>query len=100
MSLISATLTKEAKEIYDSWPRMSKEKGSISKSAKISALIVEGDSYRQRVEDLTLGINERNIAISKVIWELSNNPIHYSLCTDLNDLLINTLHYQYCRNPE
>ena len=99
MSLISATLTKEAQEIYDSWPRMSKENGYISKSAKISLLIVSGDSLRVRVNDLTQGINERYKAISRVIWELKSNPIHRLLRDDLNDLLIGTIMYQY-RNPE
>jgi hypothetical protein len=95
MSLISATLTKEAKEIYDNWPRMSKENGSISKSAKISKLIVEQNDIHLRMEAMKKQINQKNILISRVIWELKSNPIHKSLCTDLNDLLLGTIHYQY-----
>ncbi|MDE0954558.1 MAG: hypothetical protein OR994_07765 [Candidatus Poseidoniales archaeon] len=95
MSLISATLTKEAKEIYDSWPRMSKEKLQISKSARISKLIVEQNDIHLRMDAMSKQINQKNILISRVIWELKSNPSHKSLCTDLNDLLLGTIHYQY-----
>ena len=87
-NLISATLTPEAMEIYKSLPKGSKSK-------HISKLIEESSTYKRRMEDLTLGINERNIQIARVIWELKDNPIHKSLCTDLNDLLLGTIHYQY-----
>jgi hypothetical protein len=65
------------------------------KSRIISKLIVEGHTINRRLEDLTKGINERNIQISRVIWELKDNPIYQSLCTDLNELLIGTIHHQY-----
>ena len=87
-NLISATLTSEAMELYKDM-----ERGQ--KSRIISKLIVEGKTINQRLEDLTLGINERNIQISRVIWELKDNPIYQSLCTDLNALLIGTIHHQY-----
>ena len=70
-NLISATLTPKAMEIY-------KEMKRGEKSRIISELIV----------------NAKNMAISRVIWELKDNPIHKSLVTDLNDLLIGTIHYQ------
>jgi len=95
MSLISATLSKEAKAIYDSWPRMSKERNDISKSARISKLIVEQNIIHLRMDAMSNQINQKNILISRVIWELKSNPIHKSLCTDLNDLLLGTIHYQY-----
>ena len=95
MSLISATLTKDAKKIYDSWPRMSKVKNEISKSAKISKLIVEQNDIHLRMDAMTKQINQKNIMIARVIWELKSNPAHSSLCTDLNDLLLGTIHYQY-----
>jgi len=60
-NLISATLTKEAKEIHNNWERGTKSK-------KISDLIVMGSVNQRRVEDLTLGINDRNIQIARVIW--------------------------------
>ena len=87
-NLISATLTPEAMKLYKNM-----EKGQ--KSRIISTLIVEGKTLNQRLEDLMKGINERNIQISRVIWELKDNPIHKSLCTDLNALLIGTIHHQY-----
>ena len=86
--LISATLSKEAAEIYNSWPKQ-------KKSAKISSIICEGDSYLKRVLDLQEGINDRNKLISRVIWELSDNPIHKSLRTDLNDILAGSLHQSF-----
>jgi len=88
-------LTKDAKEIYDNWPRMSKENGEISKSAKISKLIVEQNDIHLRMNAMKKQINQKNIQIARVIWELRGNPIHNSLCTDLNDLLLGTIHYQY-----
>jgi len=95
MSLISATLTKDAKAIYDNWPRMSREKNITSKSAKISKLIVEQNEIHLRMDAMTKQINEKNILIARVIWELKSNPVYSSLCTDLNDLLLGTIHYQY-----
>ena len=86
--LISATLTKEAAEIYNNWEKR-------TKSAKISDIIIMHSVNQERVEDLTKGIQQRNIAIARVIWELKANPIHASLCTDLNELLLGTIHYQY-----
>ncbi|GAH90432.1 unnamed protein product [marine sediment metagenome] len=88
-------MTKDAKEIYDNWPRMSKENGEISKSAKISKLIVEQNDIHLRMNAMKKQINQKNIQIARVIWELRGNPIHNSLCTDLNDLLLGTIHYQY-----
>ena len=87
-NLISATLTSEAMELYQQMQRG-------EKSRIISKLIVEGHTINRRLEDLTKGINERNIQISRVIWELKDNPIYQSLCTDLNELLIGTIHHQY-----
>ena len=95
MSLISATLTKEAKAIYDSWPRMNRVKNITSKSAKISKLIVEQNDIHLRMDAMTKQINQKNIMIARVIWELKSNPNYNSLCTDLNDLLLGTIHYQY-----
>ena len=86
--LISATLSKEAAVIYNSWPKQ-------KKSAKISDIICEGDSYLKRVLDLQEGINDRNKLISRVIWELNGNPIHMSLCTDLNEILAGSLHQAF-----
>jgi hypothetical protein len=86
--LISATLSKEAAEIYNSWPKQ-------KKSAKISDIICKGDSYLERIIDMQKGINDRNKLISRVIWELNDNPIHKSLCTDLNDILAGSLHQSF-----
>lgn len=90
-NLISATLTPEAMDLYKKM-----ERGTKSKI--LSELIVMGHVNQRRVEDLTLGINQRNIQIARVIWELKDNPIHNSLCTDLNELLLGTIHYQYFNN--
>jgi len=90
-NLISATLTPEAMKLYEEMPRGTKSK-------KISELITMGHVNQRRVEDLTLGINDRNIQIARVIWELKDNPIYKSLCTDLNELLLGTIHYQYWKD--
>lgn len=87
-NLISATLTPDAMKIYQEMKRG-------QKSRIISKLIVEGNSINKRLEDLTEGINDRNILIARVIWELRDNPIYKSLLTDLNQLLLETIHYQY-----
>ncbi|AXH78516.1 MAG: hypothetical protein [Circular genetic element sp.] len=86
--LISATLSKEAAEIYNNWEKQTKSK-------KISGLIVSNDALHLRMDAMSKQINLKNIQIARVIWELKDNPIHKSLCTDLNELLIGTIHYQY-----
>ena len=87
-NLISATLSDDA---WHCWQEMKKGE----KSRIISKLIVEGHTINERLEDLTKGINDRNIQISRVIWELKDNPIYKHICTDLNALLIGTIHHQY-----
>jgi len=84
---ISATLTPKAMEIY-------KEMKRGDKSRIISELIVNHTIQELRAEAFQKQINAKNMAISRVIWELKDNPIHKSLLTDLNDLLIGTIHYQ------
>lgn len=87
-NLISATLTAEAMEIYKDLPRGEKSK-------MISDLLVNDLIKQKKHEAMIKQINSKNIAISRVIWELKDNPIHKSLLTDLNELLINTIYYQY-----
>jgi len=86
--LISATLSLEAAEIYNNWEKQ-------KKSQILSEIIIKNNSNHQRVIDLTEGLNDRNIQIARVIWELKGMPNYELLCTDLNDLLIGTIHYQY-----
>lgn len=86
--LISATLSEEAAIIYNNWEKQ-------RKSAIISDMIVRQNVYFKMIEDMQKGLKERNELISRVIWELKDNPIHKSLCTDLNEKLVGTLHYQY-----
>tara|TARA_R110002051_G_scaffold202952_1_gene269453 strand:- start:663 stop:938 length:276 start_codon:yes stop_codon:yes gene_type:complete len=86
--LISATLSKEAADIYNSWPKQ-------KKSEKISVIICDGDSYLKRVVDLQEGINLRNKLISRVMWELKDQKNYQLLLDDLNEALLGTLNYQY-----
>lgn len=86
-NLISATLTPKAMGIY-------KEMKRGDKSRIISELIVNDVQKQLRFEAMQKQINSKNMAISRVIWELKDNPIHKSLLTDLNELLIGTIHYQ------
>ncbi len=86
-NLISATLTPKAMEIYKKMERGQK--------SRIISEMIENDLVKQlRHEAFQKQINAKNMAISRVIWELKDNPIHKSLLTDLNDLLIGTIHYQ------
>lgn len=87
-NLISATLTNDAMEIYKKMQRG-------EKSRIISELIVNHTTMKLRSEAFQKQINAKNIAISRVIWELSENPIYKPLCTDLNDLLLGTIHHQH-----
>ncbi|GAG63477.1 unnamed protein product [marine sediment metagenome] len=86
--LISATLTKEAAEIYNNWEKQTKSK-------KISLMICEQHTNLMRMDAMQKQIDTKNKLMAKVIWELSENPIHKSLCSRLNESLIGTLHYQY-----
>jgi len=86
--IISATLSLEAAKIYQNWEKQKKSK-------ILSEIIINNHSNHQRVEDLTVGINDRNIQIARVIWELKGQSNYELLCADLNDLLLGTIHYQY-----
>ena len=87
-NLISATLTPEAMLVYKEFERGTKSK-------VISDLLVTDLDKQKKHEAMIKQINAKNIAIARVIWELNDNPIHRSLCTDLNELLLNTIHYHY-----
>lgn len=86
--LISATLSIEAAEIYNNWEKQQKSK-------IISRMITDQHTNLLQMDAMKKQIEAKNIMIAKVIWELSDNPIHRSMIIDLNDLLIGTLHYQY-----
>tara|TARA_R100001143_G_C3342327_1_gene124928 strand:+ start:382 stop:651 length:270 start_codon:yes stop_codon:yes gene_type:complete len=86
--LISATLSLEAAAIYNNWEKQ-------QKSRILSEMIVKQEVYRTMAEDMKVGIDKRNKAISRVMWELSDNPTHKALCTHLNKLLEGTLYYQF-----
>lgn len=86
--LISATLSKEAAEIYNNWEKQQKSK-------IISRMITEQHTNLLRMDAMSKQIEIKNTLIAKVIWELSENPIYRSLCDELNETLIGTLHYQY-----
>ena len=86
--LISATISPAAYTIYESWPKQ-------KKSATINDMIIKNNVIHKMCKDMQDGLKERNEAISRVIWELKDNKIHKTLCTDLNKLLLGSLHYQY-----
>lgn len=86
--LISATLSIEAAEIYNNWEKQQKSK-------IISRMITDQHTNLLQMDAMKKQLEAKNIMIAKVIWELSDNPIHRSMIIDLNDLLIGTLHYQY-----
>ena len=86
--LISATLSKEAAEIYNSWKKQ-------KKSSIISSMIVEQDSNMKLIEALRIRREVQTALIAKANVALWLKDPSDPLCMELNDALIGTIHYQY-----
>ena len=78
--LISATLSKEAADIYNSWEKQ-------KKSAKLSELIVKENSNHDQIKALQTqkGYNQRLISNAMIALHLKD-PQH-PLCKQLNEAL-------------
>lgn len=87
-SLISATLSLEAREVYDSWPRQQKSK-------IISEIIVEQNTNMLLIEALRKNKIHLQAIIAKANIALYANDPSHPLCSDLNEALRETIHYQY-----
>lgn len=86
--LISATLSKEAAEIYNTWEKQKKSQiiSSMIVSEDVNMKLI--DALRTRRESLTALIAKANI---KIWLKDPKDP----LCKELNEALIGTIHYQY-----
>ena len=90
--LISATLSEEAAEIYNSWEKQ-------KKSSIISAMIIEQDQNMKLIEALRTRRDVQTALIAKANVALWLKNPKDPLCQELNDSLVGTIHYQY-RNTE
>jgi hypothetical protein len=63
--LIAATLSEEASEVWNSWPKKSKEFGHPGRSAELSSLLVKSGSMPAHIEALKL--REMNLLASLAI---------------------------------
>jgi hypothetical protein len=86
--LISATLSKEAAEIYNEWEKQ-------KKSQIISAMIVEQNQNMKLIEALRIRRDVQTALIAKANVALWLKDPKDPLCLELNETLIGTIHYQY-----
>jgi len=86
--LISATLSSEAAEIYNSWQKQ-------KKSQIISAMIVEQDQNMKLIEALRIRRETQTALIAKANISLWLKDPSNPLCRELNESLAGTIHYQY-----
>jgi len=86
--LISATLSSEAAEIYNSWQKQ-------KKSQIISQMIIEQDQNMKLIEALRIRRETQTALIAKANVALWLKDPSDPLCRELNDSLIGTIHYQY-----
>jgi len=90
--LISATLSKEAAEVYNNWEKQ-------KKSAILSDLIVKENGNREHI----IALQRRNSLLQAKMAEM-NVKIKLKegltpLVEEVNELLIGTIYYQYWENP-
>jgi len=86
--LISATLSEEAAQIYNSWEKQ-------KKSSMISAMIIEQDQNMKLIEALRTRRDVQTALIAKANVALWLKNPKDPLCQELNDSLVGTIHYQY-----
>lgn len=86
--LISATLSKEAAEIYNTWEKQ-------KKSARLSELIVKEDSNHEHIKALKTRSGYYQRLISNAMIALHLKDPQHPLCKQLNEALEGTIYYQY-----
>ena len=89
--LISATLSKEAAEIYNNWEKQ-------KKSARLSELIVKEDSNYNHLKALQTQKSYHQRLISNAMIALHLKDPSHPLCKQLNEALEGTIYYQYWDN--
>lgn len=87
-SLISATLSLEARQIYDSWPRQ-------QKSRMISKMIEQEDGNMKHIEALQRNQSYNQRLISNAMIALHLKDPQHPLCKQLNEALEGTIYFQY-----
>jgi len=86
--LISATLSEEAADIYNSWEKQKKSK-------ILSDLIVQMDVIHLHKEALIKAKSNYQRLISNAMIALHLKDPKHPLCKELNESLIGTIYYQY-----
>ena len=86
--LISATLSEEAAEIYNSW-------AIHKKSEIISKMICSENSNLLLIEALRKRINHQQTVIAKANIKIYLDDPSSPLSSELNETLEGTIHYQY-----
>lgn len=90
--LISATLSKEAAEVYNNWEKQ-------KKSAILSDLIVKENGNREHI----IALQRRNSLLVAKLAEL-NVKVKLKegltpLVEEVNEMLVGTIYYQYWEKP-
>ncbi len=86
--LISATLSTEAAEIYNSWEKQ-------KKSARLSEMIVKENSNFEHLKALQNRMSYHQRLISNALIALHLKDSQHPLCKQLNEALEGTIYYQY-----
>ena len=86
--LISATLSEEAAEIYNSWKKQ-------KKSEIISKMICSENTNVLLIEALRKKINHQQTIIAKANIKIFLDDPSSPLSSELNEVLEGTIHYQY-----
>lgn len=86
--LISATLSKEAADIYNNWEKQ-------KKSARISELIVKENSVHNHVEALIKRTAIQQQLLGDVLLKIWQQDHNDPLVRTINEMLWGTIHYQF-----
>ena len=86
--LISATLSKEAAEIYNSWEKQKKSK-------MISEMIVGNETIRKVNEARSKRIGALQQLLSRCLVRLYLEDDKDPLCREVNENLRDTIYFQY-----
>lgn len=85
--LISATLSKEAAEIYNSWRRQ-------HKSRILSELIESESNWKENYENILQGLNDKNAHIVQLMIHIKLKEGYTPLLKKINESLYGTLYFQ------
>jgi len=89
--LISATLSEEAAQIYNSWEKQ-------KKSARISEMIIKEDINMKHIEALKKRVSSLETLVSRAMIKIHLKEGKSPLLEDMNESLSGTIYYQYWDN--